>query len=64
METVRKLGDILRELKLLIEQGKVEGFFDIVKNADKLGGLVEDIRDAIMAYQVRPWPKQTHFVNI
>lgn len=52
METVRKLGDILRELKLLIEQGKVEGFFDIVKNVDKLGGLVEDIRDAMIHYQV------------
>jgi len=37
----------------LAEQGKVEGFFNNVKNADKLDGLVEDIRDAVMDYQVR-----------
>jgi len=36
----------------LAGQGKVEGFFNNVKNADKLGGLVEDIRDALMDYQV------------
>jgi len=35
-----------------VEQGKVQGFFDNIKNADKLGGLVEDIRDAMMHYQV------------
>ena len=37
---------------LLSEQGKVQGFFNNIKNTDKLGGLVEDIRDAIMNYQV------------
>jgi len=37
----------------LAEQGKVEGFFNNVKNADKLASLVEDIRDAVMEYQVR-----------
>jgi len=36
----------------LAEQGKVEGFFSNVKNADKLDGLVEDICDAVMDYQV------------
>ena len=35
-----------------MEQGKVEGFFNNTKDADKLGGLVEDIRDAMMEYQV------------
>jgi hypothetical protein len=35
------------------EQGNVEGFFNNIKNADKLGGMVEDIRDAVMDYQVR-----------
>ena len=34
------------------EQGKVEGFFNNVENADRLGGLVEDIRDAMIEYQV------------
>lgn len=50
--TVRKLGNILQELKPLAEQGKVEGFFNNVKNADKLGGLVGDIHDAMIHYQV------------
>jgi hypothetical protein len=44
----------------LVEQGKVEGFFKNVKNADKLGGLVEDIRDAMMGYQVRPQSSRTN----
>jgi hypothetical protein len=34
-------------------QGKVESFFNIAKNADKLGGLVDDIQDAVIEYQVR-----------
>jgi len=50
--TTRKLEDIHQDLILLSEQGKVQGFFDNIKNADKLGGLVEDIRDAMMDYQV------------
>jgi len=41
----------------------VKGFFTNVKNADKLGGLVEDIRDAMMEYQVcfcRPFVHGPH----
>ena len=49
---VRKLEDIHRDLILLSEQGNVQGFFNNVKNADKLGGLIEDIHDAMMDYQV------------
>ena len=37
----------------MAEQGNVEEFFNNVKNADKLGGLVGDIRDVVMEYQVR-----------
>ena len=37
----------------MAKQEKVEGFFNNVKNAEKLGDLVEDIRDAAMDYQVR-----------
>ena len=48
----RKLEDIHQELVLLGEQGKAKGFFTNVENAEKLGGLVEDIRDAMMDYQV------------
>ena len=49
----RKLEGIRRDLALLGEQGKAKGFFNNVENADKLGGLVEDVRDAVMDYQVR-----------
>ena len=47
-----KLEDIHQELVLLGKQGKAKGFFNNVENADKLGGLVEDVRDAMMDYQV------------
>ena len=53
MGIVRKLENILQDLKPLADQGKVEGFFKNADNADKLGDLVEDIRDAMMEYQVR-----------
>jgi len=48
----RQLQDVRQDLALLGEQGKVKGFFNNVKNADKLSGLVEDIRDAMIDYQV------------
>ena len=48
----RSLEDICRDLVRLEGQGKVEGFFNNVENADKLSGAVEDIRDAMMEYQV------------
>ena len=47
METIR------RDLDLLAEQGKVEGFLKNVGNANQLGGLLEDVRDAMIEYQVR-----------
>ena len=46
------MESICRDLASLEEQGHVEGFFNNVKNTEKLGGLIEDIRDAIMEYQV------------
>ena len=48
----RKLEDVRRNLTLLAEQGKVESFFNNVQNVDKLNSMVEDIRDAMMEYQV------------
>jgi len=48
----RKLEDVLRDLTPLQKQGPVEGFFNNVVNAGKLGSLVEGIRDAMMEYQV------------
>ena len=47
-----KLEDIRQDLVLLGEQGRTKGFFNNIENADKLGGLVEDVRDAVMDYQV------------
>ena len=52
MGICRKLEDIRQDLALLGEQGKTKGFFNNVENADKLSGLVEDVRDAMMDYQV------------
>ena len=43
---------VLHELKPLVDEGKVTGFFLNVKNSEKLGGLAEDVRDAMMEYQV------------
>ena len=52
MGTGRKLEGIHQDLALLGEQGKTKGFFNNVENSDKLGDLVDDIRDAVMDYQV------------
>ena len=52
MGIVRKLEDIREDLALLGEEGKIKGFFNNVENADKLSGLVEDVCDAVMDYQV------------
>ena len=49
----RKLSSAHQDLNLLAGQGKVDGFIKSVGNADKLGSLLEDIRDAMMEYQVR-----------
>jgi len=48
----RKLQKILQELELVAKQGNVEGFLNNAKNADKVRGLVGDIGDAVMDYQV------------
>ena len=36
----------------MAEQGNVEGFINNPKNADNLSGLVGDIQNAVMDYQV------------
>ena len=52
MGFVRKLEGVLHELKPLVDQGKVVGFFLNTENSGKIGGLAEDIHDAMMEYQV------------
>ena len=36
------------------QRGKVTRFLNGTEDADKIGGLAEDTRNAIMDYQVRP----------
>ena len=48
----RKLEGICLDLTLLAKQGRVECFFNNIQNMDKLDGMVEDIRDAMVEYQV------------
>lgn len=48
----RKLEIVLRNLNPLEEQGGIVGFLKNANDAQKLKGLVEDIRDAIMDYLV------------
>ena len=48
MGITRSLENVYRGLARLEGQAKVEGFFNNTKNADKLSGAVEDIRDAMM----------------
>ena len=49
----RELEDVRGDLILLAEQGKITGFLTNAENAQRINSLVEDIRDAMMDYQVR-----------
>ena len=49
----RKLDNILRELIPLEQRGKVTRFLNSADDVNKLNDLAEDIRDAMMDYQVR-----------
>ena len=48
----RKLKDICQSLTLLVEQGKAVGFLANTENAQQINGLVEDIHEVLMSYQV------------
>ena len=48
-----RLEKALRDLEQLAERSKITGFLNNVKDADTLTGLADDIRDAMMDYQVR-----------
>jgi hypothetical protein len=48
----RKLQAVFQDLDLVVKQGNIKGFFQNRENADRLSGLVEDIRDAMVEYQV------------
>ena len=52
MEIARRLEGVCLNLTMLAEQGKVESFLKNAEDANRLGDLLEDIRDAMMEYQV------------
>ena len=56
----RTLAEIFRELGSLARQGRVGSFFNSVRNANKLGGLVEDVHKAVIEYQVRSQSERPH----
>ena len=53
MYVSRKLEEVHQELDLLAGQGKTAGFLANVESAQRINGLVEDIRQVVMDYQVR-----------
>ena len=53
MYICRKLEGVHRELDLLAGQGKTAGFLANAESAQRISGLVEDIREVMMDYQVR-----------
>ena len=52
MGIARKLEDICQNLTLPGEQGEVVEFLINTENAQKVNGLVEDIHEALLGYQV------------
>jgi hypothetical protein len=55
----RKLDKVLQDLVPLEKRGKITRILNGTEDADKLAGLAEDIRDAMMDYQVCPWSPRT-----
>ena len=53
MYVCRKLEEVHQELDLLAGQGKTAGFLANAESAQRINGLVEDIRQVMMDYQVR-----------
>ena len=52
MRIARGLKGVRQELALLARQGKVAGFLANAENAQRINGLVEDIHEVMMDYQV------------
>ena len=48
----RKLDIILKDLTALAQRGAVTRFLKNTEDMDKLGSMVEDVRDAVVEYQV------------
>ena len=52
MQTSRKLEIVLRDLVPLATRGKVTRFLNSAGDVERLGNLAEDIRNAMIDYQV------------
>ena len=52
MYVSRKLEEIHQELDPLAGQGEIAAFLVNVESAQRIGGIVEDIRQVMMDYQV------------
>ena len=52
MRIARKLDDACQSLTLPSEQGRVLEFLTNAENAQRINGLVDDVCEALMAYQV------------
>ena len=63
LRVARKLKDVRQDLAPLEKQGNVKDFYNNVKNADKLSGLIEDIRDAMLEYQVSIYLSLAHLTS-
>ena len=53
MYVSRKLEEIHQELGLLAKRGNTAGFLANAESAQRISGLVEDIRQVMMDYQAR-----------
>lgn len=49
---IRKLEDVRQALDPITTQKNIAQFLNNVENAQKLNGLVDDIREAVLDYQV------------
>lgn len=49
------LDDILKDLVPLAQQGKFTQFLTSAGDTDKLSGMVDNIRNVMMEYQVCHW---------
>ena len=52
MSVTRKLEKVVQELIPLEKRGKVTRFLNSTRDVETLNGLVEDVHDAMMDYQV------------
>jgi hypothetical protein len=52
MVIARKLGEVHKDLTQLTGQDMAVGFLTNAENSQRINGLVEDIREVMMDYQV------------